>query len=77
MCELARALINRGWSINIATFSIWDLQEQCRKSYVASLILDERRIGDLTNVFLRTMSMKVIHEVFFCERFPIFGVWQL
>ena len=36
MCELARALVNHGWSMNNATFSTQDLQEQCRKSYVAS-----------------------------------------
>ena len=32
MCELARALVNRGQS----TLSSQDLQERCRKSYVAS-----------------------------------------
>ena len=36
MCELARALVNRGRSMNIATFSTRDLQEQGGKSYVAS-----------------------------------------
>ena len=35
VCELARALVNRGPSMNIATFST-DLQEQCHKSYVAT-----------------------------------------
>ena len=38
VCELTRTLVNRGRSMNIATFSIRDLQEQRRKSYVASLI---------------------------------------
>ena len=36
MCELVRALIKRGQSMNIANFSTWNLQEQSRKSYVAS-----------------------------------------
>ena len=36
MCELARALVNRSWSLNIATFSTCDLREQGHKSYVAS-----------------------------------------
>ena len=36
MCELARALVNHGQSMKIATFSTLDLQEQCRKSYVVS-----------------------------------------
>ena len=31
-----KALVNRGRLIKIATFSTWDLQEQCCKSYVAS-----------------------------------------
>ena len=35
-CELARALVNHGQSMNIAIFSTWDLREQGRrKSYVA------------------------------------------
>ena len=38
VCELTRALVNRGWSMNNATFSTRDLQEQCHKSYVASSI---------------------------------------
>ena len=40
MCELARALplVNRGRSMNIATFSTQDLQEQDHKSYVAIVI---------------------------------------
>ena len=33
MCELARALVNHGWSMNIATFSTQDLREQGHKSY--------------------------------------------
>ena len=36
MCELARALVNRDWLMNIATFSTWHLQKQGCKSYVAS-----------------------------------------
>ena len=31
---IARALVNHGWSINIAAFSTRDLQEQGHKSYV-------------------------------------------
>ena len=49
--------------MKIATFSTWDLQEQCCKSYVASYRANEE-IGDLANVFSRTTSMKVIHEIF-------------
>ena len=64
VCELTRALVNRGRSMNIATFSTQDLQEQCHKSYVASLISGEQRIGDLANVFSQTMSVKVIHKSF-------------
>ena len=56
--------IDQSWSMNIATFPNWDLQEQGRKSYVASQLSGERRIGDPTNVFLWTTSMKVIHESF-------------
>ena len=63
-CELTRALVNRGRSMNIATFSTWNLQEQCHKYYVASLISGKQRIGDLANVFSQTMSMKVIHKSF-------------
>ena len=51
MGELARVLINRGRSMNIAIFSTRDLQEQCRKSYVASYQANQG-IGDLVNVFL-------------------------
>ena len=36
VCELARALVNDSWSMNIAIFSTQDLQEQGGKSYVAS-----------------------------------------
>ena len=64
VCKLTRALVNRGRSMNIATFSTRDLQEKCRKSYVASLISGEHRIYDLTNVFSQTTSMKVIRESF-------------
>ena len=52
VCELTRTLVNRDWSMNSATFSTQDLQEQCHKSYVASLISGEQRIGNLANVFL-------------------------
>ena len=31
---IARALVNRGWSMKIAAFSTRDLQEQRHKSYV-------------------------------------------
>ena len=74
MCELARSLVNRGRSMKIATFSTRDLQEQCRKSYVASYRANEELVGDLANVFLRTTSMKVICESFFREQFPIYGI---
>ena len=61
MCELARALVNRGRSMKIVTFSTWDLLEQCCKSYVASYQANEG-IGNLVNVFSQTTSMKVIRE---------------
>ena len=64
MCELARALVNRGKPMKIATFSTRDLQEQCCKSYVASYRANEESVGDLVNVFSRTTSMKVIRESF-------------
>ena len=41
MCELARALVNSGQSMKIAKFSIRDLQEKCRKAYVASYRANE------------------------------------
>ena len=41
MRELARALVNHDQLIKIATFSTQDLQEQCRKSYVASYLANE------------------------------------
>ena len=47
-----------------ATFSTWDLQEQCRKSYVASYWANKESVGDLTNVFSRSMSMKSIRKSF-------------
>ena len=51
MRELTRALVNRGQSMKIATFSTQDLQEQCCKSYVASYWTNEESVGDLVNVF--------------------------
>ena len=63
-CELTRALVNHSQSMNIATFSTRDFQEQCRKSYVASLISGEQRIDNLPNVFSRSTLMKVIRESF-------------
>ena len=63
MCELARVLVNRGRAMKIVTFSTWDLQEQCCKSYVASYQANEG-IGDLANIFSQTTSMKVIRESF-------------
>ena len=44
MNELARALVSRGQSMKIATFSTQDLQEQCRKSYVASYRVNEELV---------------------------------
>ena len=50
--ELARALVNCDWSMKTATFSTRDLQEQCRKSYVASYWANEEL---------------VISQIFSCE----------
>ena len=61
VCELIRALVNHGRSMNIATFLTRHLQEQC---YVASLVSGKQRIGDLVNFFSQTTSVKVIHESF-------------
>ena len=61
MCELARASVNHGQSIKIATFSTQDLQEQC---HVASYRANEESVGDLANVFSQTMSIKVIRKSF-------------
>ena len=36
VCELTRVVVNRSRSMNIASFSTRNLQEQCRKSYVAT-----------------------------------------
>ena len=36
MCRFARAMVNRGQSMNTATFSTQNLREQGRKCYVAS-----------------------------------------
>ena len=41
MCKLARALVSRGQAMNIATFSLQDLQEQGRESCVASYWANE------------------------------------
>ena len=41
VCELARALVNRGRSMNNATFSTRDLRQQGHKSYVASYHANE------------------------------------
>ena len=43
-CELARELVNHIRLMKIATFSIRDLQEQCRKSYVASYRANEELV---------------------------------
>ena len=62
MCEpLARALVNCGWLMKTDIFSTRDLQEQCRKSYVAGYLVND---SDLANVFSRTTSMKVICKSF-------------
>ena len=61
--ELARALVSHSRSMKFATLSTRDLQEQCHKFYVASYRVN-KGIGDLTNVFLKTTTMKVIHESF-------------
>ena len=74
MCELARALVNRVRLMKIATFLTWDLQEQCRKSYVASYQAKKESVGDLVNVFSRTTSMKVICESFLPEQFSIYSI---
>ena len=44
MCELARALVNRSQSMNIAAFSTRDLQEQGCKSYVASYLANKELV---------------------------------
>ena len=49
--------------MKFATLSTRDLQEQCHKFYVASYRAT-KGIGDLTNVFLKTTTMKVIYESF-------------
>ena len=69
MCELARALVSRCRSMNIATFSTRNLREQGRKSYVASYRANEDLSGDHTNVFLQT-SMKIICESFLLRTIP-------
>ena len=56
MCELARALINCGRLMKIATFSTRDLQEQCRISYVASYRVNKEL------VILRMFSRKLRQE---------------
>ena len=58
VCELARALVNCGRSMKIATFSTRDLQEQYRKSYVASYRANKEL------VISRTTSIKIIRESF-------------
>ena len=55
VCELARALvINRGRSINIATFSTRDMREQGRKSYVAGYRTNEEFV--IPRMFSRQLS---------------------
>ena len=41
VCEITRALVNCGRSMNIAAFSTQDLRQQGRKSYVASYRVNE------------------------------------
>ena len=41
---MPRALVNRSRSMKIATFLTRDLQEQCRKSYVASYRANEELV---------------------------------
>ena len=53
MCELARALVNRDQLMKIATFSTRDLQEQCRKSYVASYRANEELV--ISQMFSREL----------------------
>ena len=58
MGELATALVNRGRSMKSATFSTRDLQEQCRKSYVASYRAN-KGIGDLANYVIEGDSRRI------------------
>ena len=44
MCELARALVNHGRLMNIATFLTQDLREQAHKSYVVSYQVNEELV---------------------------------
>ena len=44
VCELARALVNCGRSMNVATFSTRNFREQVRKSYEASYRLNEELV---------------------------------
>ena len=44
VCELARVLVNRGKSMNIATFSTRDLREQGCKPYVTSYHANEELV---------------------------------
>ena len=72
MCELARALVNCGRSMKIATFSTRDLQEQCRKSYVASYQAYKELV--ILWMFSRELHQwRWFTKVFFCERFPIYS----
>ena len=59
--------------MKIATFSTRYLQEQCRKSYVASYQVNKESVGDLTNILSRTTSMKVIRESFLLWMIP--NIW--
>ena len=51
--KLARALVNHDWSMKIATFSTRDLQEQCRKSYVASYRTNKKLV--ISGIFSRKL----------------------
>ena len=55
MYGLARALVNGGQSMNIATFLTQDLQEQDRESYVAAYWVNKEL------VILRMFSCKLHH----------------
>ena len=53
VCELARALVNRGRLMEIATFSTQDLLEHCCKSCVASYWENEELV--ISRMFSREL----------------------
>ena len=73
VCELARVLIISGRSMNIAAFTTQDLREQGHKSCEAGYRANEELVI-LQMFYCELRQWRWFAEVFFRERFPIYGI---